>query len=393
MKNSTLQVYNPIDLSFDHGDGVYLYTEDGTRYLDFTSGIGVTCLGHSHPALVSALKEQAGKLWHCSNLFKIKGQESVAKKITDHSFAEKVFFCNSGAEAIEAGIKALRRYFFVNGKKNKKNIICVNNAFHGRTYAAISASGQSRMLEGFLPALNGFEQVEFNNIDAIKKKIDNKTAGILIETIQGEGGITPANKKYLKDLNDIAKEKDLLLFFDEVQCGVGRTGKFLAVEWVKTLKPNIVSIAKGIGGGFPVGALLLDKKVSKAMTPGSHGSTFGGNPLGMAVADVVLNYVLKEDFLDHIRYVGYNLREKLKEKIVAKYPNLVTSVRGVGLMVGLVAKENNEKLIRLMRKQRLLTVKAGMNVIRMLPPLTLEMKHVDEAIEKIDKAFSEFNHG
>ena len=393
MKNSTLQVYNPIDLSFDHGDGVYLYTEDGTRYLDFTSGIGVTCLGHSHPALVSALKEQAGKLWHCSNLFKIKGQESVAKKITDHSFAEKVFFCNSGAEAVEAGIKALRRYFFVNGKKNKKNIICVNNAFHGRTYAAISASGQSRMLEGFLPALSGFEQVEFNNIDAIKKKIDNKTAGILIETIQGEGGITPANKKYLKDLNDIAKEKDLLLFFDEVQCGVGRTGKFLAVEWVKSLKPNIVSIAKGIGGGFPVGALLLDKKVSKAMTPGSHGSTFGGNPLGMAVADVVLNYVLKEDFLDHIRYVGYNLREKLKEKIVAKYPNLVTSVRGVGLMVGLVAKENNEKLIRLMRKQRLLTVKAGMNVIRMLPPLTLEMKHVDEAIEKIDKAFSEFNHG
>ena len=393
MKNSTLQVYNPIDLSFDHGDGVYLYTEDGTRYLDFTSGIGVTCLGHSHPALVSALKEQAGKLWHCSNLFKIKGQESVAKKITDHSFAEKVFFCNSGAEAIEAGIKALRRYFFVNGKKNKKNIICVNNAFHGRTYAAISASGQSRMLEGFLPALNGFEQVEFNNIDAIKKKIDNKTAGILIETIQGEGGITPANKKYLRDLNDIAKEKDLLLFFDEVQCGVGRTGKFLAVEWVKSLKPNIVSIAKGIGGGFPVGALLLDKKVSKTMTPGSHGSTFGGNPLGMAVADVVLNYVLKEDFLDHIRYVGYNLREKLKEKIVAKYPNLVTSVRGVGLMVGLVAKENNEKLIRLMRKQRLLTVKAGMNVIRMLPPLTLEMKHVDEAIEKIDKAFSEFNHG
>ncbi|MDC3176358.1 aspartate aminotransferase family protein [Alphaproteobacteria bacterium] len=393
IKNSTLQVYNPIDLSFDHGDGVYLYTEDGTRYLDFTSGIGVTCLGHSHPALVSALKEQAGKLWHCSNLFKIKGQESVAKKITDHSFAEKVFFCNSGAEAIEAGIKALRRYFFVNGKKNKKNIICVKNAFHGRTYAAISASGQSRMLEGFLPALNGFEQVEFNNIDAIKKKIDNNTAGILIETIQGEGGITPANKKYLRDLNDIAKEKDLLLFFDEVQCGVGRTGKFLAVEWVKSLKPNIVSIAKGIGGGFPVGALLLDKKVSKTMTPGSHGSTFGGNPLGMAVADVVLNYVLKEDFLDHIRYVGYNLREKLKEKIVAKYPDLVTGVRGVGLMVGLVAKENNEKLIRLMRKQRLLTVKAGMNVIRMLPPLTLEMKHVNEAIEKIDKAFSEFNHG
>ena len=389
-KNSTLEVYNPVDLSFDHGDGVYLYTDDGTRYLDFTSGIGVTCLGHSHPALVSALKEQAGKLWHCSNLYKIKGQESVAKKITDHSFAEKVFFCNSGAEAVEAGIKALRRYFFVNGKKNKNNIICVKNAFHGRTYAAISASGQSRMLEGFLPALNGFEQVEFNSIGAIEKKIDSNTAGILLETVQGEGGITPADKKYLRDLNDLAKKQDLLLFFDEVQCGVGRTGKFLAVEWVKDLRPNIVSIAKGIGGGFPVGALLLDRKVSKSMTPGTHGSTFGGNPLGMAVADAVLNYVVKEDFLDHVRFVGYNLRKKLKEDIVTKYPSLVTGVRGVGLMIGLVAKEKNEILIDLLRKHRLLTVKAGMNVIRMLPPLTLELKHVDEAIEKIDRAFSEF---
>ena len=389
-KNSTLEVYNPVDLSFDHGDGVYLYTDDGTRYLDFTSGIGVTCLGHSHPALVSALKEQAGKLWHCSNLFKIKGQESVAKKITDHSFAEKVFFCNSGAEAVEAGIKALRRYFFVKGKKNKKNIICVKNAFHGRTYAAISASGQSRMLEGFLPALKGFDQVDFNSIEAIEKKIDSNTAGILLETVQGEGGITPADKKYLKELNDLAKKQDLLLFFDEVQCGVGRTGKFLAVEWVKNLRPNIVSIAKGIGGGFPVGALLLDKKVSKSMTPGSHGSTFGGNPLGMAVADAVLNYVVKEDFLDHVRFVGYNLRKKLKEDIVAKYPDLVTGVRGLGLMIGLIAKEKNEILIDLLRKHRLLTVKAGMNVIRMLPPLTLELKHVDEAIEKIDRAFSEF---
>ncbi len=390
--NSTLNVYNSLELSFDHGDGVYLYTEDGTRYLDFTSGIGVTCLGHSHPALVSALKEQANKLWHCSNLFKIKGQESVAKKITDHSFADKVFFCNSGAEAVEAGIKALRRYFFVNGRSEKKKIICVKNAFHGRTFAAISASGQARMLEGFLPALSGFVQVKFNDINEIKRQVDAKTAGILIETVQGEGGITPADKKYLKDLNSLAKKEDILLFFDEVQCGVGRTGKFLAVEWVKTLKPNIVSIAKGIGGGFPLGALLLDKKVGKVMTPGSHGSTFGGNPLSMAVADVVLNYVLKEDFLDHVRYVGYILREKLKDKIVKKYPKLVSGVKGLGLMIGLIGVEKNELLIQSMRKQRLLTVKAGMNVVRMLPPLTLELKHVDEAIEKIDKAFSEFQN-
>ena len=380
-----LQVYNSIDLSFDHGDGVYLYTEDGTRYLDFTSGIGVTCLGHSHPGLVSAIRDQAGKLWHCSNLFKIKGQEIVAKKIVDNSFATSVFFCNSGAEAVEAGIKAIRRYFYL--KKSKKyKIICVNNAFHGRTFATISAAGQEKLLDGFAPHLEGFEHVDFNNLDAIKEKVDDNTAGILIETVQGEGGITPAKKDYLKDLGKFAKENDLLLFFDEVQCGVGRTGKFLAVDWVKNLEPNIVSIAKGIGGGFPLGALLLDTKVSKCMTKGSHGSTFGGNPLGMAVADVVLNNVLKEDFLDHVREVGFNLRKSLMENIVKKYPKLVSGVRGIGLMIGLEAVVDNAILIKALRNERLLTVKAGFNVIRMLPPLILEMKHVDEAIQKIDKA-------
>ena len=387
-KSYILQTYNPSELYFDHGDGVYLYTDDGTRFLDFTSGIGVTCLGHSHPALVSALQEQAGKLWHCSNLFKIKGQDKVAKKITENSFAESVFFCNSGTEAVEAGIKALRRYYFSKNKVKRNEIICVKNSFHGRTYAAISASGQQRMLEGFLPSLKGFKQVEFNNINKIKDSISDKTAGILIETVQGEGGVTPANKDYLRGLNELAKNEDLLLFFDEVQCGVGRTGKFLATDWIDELKPNIVSIAKGIGGGFPIGALLVDKKVSEAMTPGTHGSTFGGNPLAMAVAEVVLNYVLKEDFLDHVRYVGYELRKMLKEKIITKYPNLVNEVRGIGLMIGLQAVENNEILIQKLREQRLLVVKAGMNVIRMLPPLILEMKHVQEAVDKIDKAFS-----
>ena len=386
-KEGVLPVYNPVDLYFDHGDGVYLYTEDGTRYLDFTSGIGVTCLGHSHPALVSALREQAGKLWHCSNLFKIKGQETVAKKIVDHSFASNVFFCNSGAEAVEAGIKAVRKYFYLN-KKNKYKIICVNNAFHGRTLGAISAAGQDKLLEGFDPRLDGFEHVDFNNLEAIEKKIDKQTAAILIETVQGEGGVNPATKEYLLGLKDLAKKNDLLLFFDEVQCGIGRTGKFLATDWVKNLEPNLVSIAKGVGGGFPLGALLLDKKVSKTMTPGSHGSTYGGNPLGMAVADVVLNHVLREDFLDHVRFIGYNLRKKLKESIVKKYTKLVCGVRGIGLMIGLEAIEDNGVLINAMREQRLLTVKAGQNIVRILPPLILEMKHVDEAIEKIDKAFS-----
>jgi acetylornithine/N-succinyldiaminopimelate aminotransferase len=386
---SILGVYNPLDIEVDHGDGVYLYSKEGTRYLDFTSGIGVTSLGHSHPSLVSALKDQAEKIWHCSNLFKIETQKLVADRITKNSFAEKVFFCNSGTEAIEAGIKVIRKYFNDN-KLRKTKIICAKNAFHGRTYAAISASGKSKLTDGFEPLLSGFKQVDFNNIDEIVKNMDNETAAIMIETVQGEGGITPANKEYLRDVQKLAKDNDLLLFFDEVQCGIGRTGKFLATEWVKELQPNLVSVAKGIGGGFPIGALLLDKKTSKSMPLGSHGSTFGGNPLGMAVANEVLNFVLNEDFLDHVREVGYNLRKLLKTEIVSKFPKLVSGVRGIGLMIGLEAVENNEALIKSMIKEKLLTVKAGQNVIRMLPPLILEMKHVEEAISKIDKAFSYF---
>ena len=384
---SILGVYNPLSIDVDHGDGVYIYSKDGTRYLDFTSGIGVTSLGHSHPSLISALKNQADKIWHCSNLFKIENQQTVADKITKNSFAKSVFFCNSGTEAVEAGVKAIRKHYNNIGSKKYK-IICANNSFHGRTYAAISASGKTKLTEGFEPVLGGFMQVDFNNIKQISNIIDDKTAAIMIETVQGEGGITPAKKDYLRDLQKIAKDNDILLFFDEVQCGIGRTGKFLATEWVKELSPNLVAIAKGIGGGFPIGALLLDKKTSKTMSPGSHGSTFGGNPLGMAVANEVLNFVLNEDFLDHVREVGYNLRKLLKEEIVSKFPKLVSGVRGIGLMIGLEAVEKNEILIKSMIKEKILTVKAGQNVIRMLPPLILEMKHVDEAINKIDKAFS-----
>ena len=384
---SILSVYNPLNIEVDHGDGVYLYSKEGTRYLDFTSGIGVTSLGHSHPSLISALKDQAEKIWHCSNLFKIKNQKIVADKITKNSFAEAVFFCNSGTEAVEAGVKAIRKHF---NEKNKKkfNIICTKNSFHGRTYAAISASGKSKLTEGFEPILEGFKQVNFNDSKEILKNIDKETAAIMIETVQGEGGITPADKQYLRDIQKIAEDYDILLFFDEVQCGIGRTGKFLATEWVKELKPNLVAVAKGIGGGFPVGALLLDKKTSKSMNSGSHGSTFGGNPLGMAVANEVLNFVLNEEFLDNVREIGFNLRKLLKEEIVKKYPKLVSGVRGIGLMIGLEAIVNNEVLIKSMINEKLLTVKAGQNVIRMLPPLILEMKHVEEAIIKIDKAFS-----
>ncbi len=381
-----LEVYNPLDIEIDHGDGVYLYSTDGTRYLDFTSGIGVTSLGHSHPSLVNALKDQGDKLWHCSNLFRINGQELVAKRIVKNSFASKVFFCNSGAESVEAGIKVVRKYFNSKGS-DKYKIICAKNSFHGRTYAAISTSGKSKLTDGFFPILEGFEQVEFNDIKDLKKKVDKKTAAIMIETVQGEGGIIPANKQYLKEVQKIAKDNELLLFFDEVQCGVGRTGKFLATEWVKELKPNLVSIAKGIGGGFPLGALLLDKKTSDVMKRGAHGSTFGGNPLGMAVANEVLNYVLDEDFLDNIREVGYNMRKLLKSEVIPRFPKLLSGVRGIGLMIGLECIQKNEILINAMIKEKLLTVRAGQNVIRILPPLILEIKHVDEAISKMIKAF------
>ena len=383
---SVLGVYNPLNIELDHGDGVYLYSTDGTRYLDFTSGIGVTSLGHSHPSLVNALKTQGEKIWHCSNLFKITGQEMAAKKIVKNSFASNVFFCNSGAEAVEAGVKVVRKYF--NSQNlNKYKIICAKNSFHGRTYAAISSSGKSKLTEGFEPILDGFEQVEFNDIDDLKKKIDNETAAIMIETVQGEGGIVPATKLYLREIQKLAKKNELLLFFDEVQCGVGRTGKFLATEWVKELKPNIVSIAKGIGGGFPLGALLLDRKTSKVMTRGTHGSTFGGNPLGMAVANEVLNHVLDEDFLDNIREVGYNMRQLIKSELVNRFPNIISGVRGIGLMIGIECVMNNELLIRSLINEKLLTVRAGQNIIRILPPLILEMKHVDEAISKMTKAF------
>jgi len=383
---SVLGVYNPLNIELDHGDGVYLYSTDGTRYLDFTSGIGVTSLGHSHPSLVNALKTQGEKIWHCSNLFKITGQEMAAKKIVKNSFASNVFFCNSGAEAVEAGVKVVRKYF--NSQNlSKYKIICAKNSFHGRTYAAISSSGKSKLTEGFEPILGGFQQVEFNDIDDLKKKIDNETAAIMIETVQGEGGIVPATKLYLREIQKLAKKNELLLFFDEVQCGVGRTGKFLATEWVKELKPNIVSIAKGIGGGFPLGALLLDKKTSKVMTRGTHGSTFGGNPLGMAVANEVLNHVLDEDFLDNIREVGYNMRQLIKSELVNRFPNIISGVRGIGLMIGIECVMNNELLIRSLINEKLLTVRAGQNIIRILPPLILEMKHVDEAISKMTKAF------
>tara|TARA_B100000287_G_scaffold434622_1_gene499613 strand:- start:4949 stop:6109 length:1161 start_codon:yes stop_codon:yes gene_type:complete len=382
---SVLNIYNPVDIEVDHGDGVYLYSTDGTRYLDFTSGIGVTCLGHSHPALVNALKNQGEKIWHCSNLFKIKQQKTVADKLVSNSFASYVFFCNSGSEATEASIKVARKYFYEKGLK-KNRIITFEGAFHGRTLAALFAANNPSHIKGFGPKIDGFDQVPFGDHKALEKAITNETAAIMVETIFGEGGIRVLPNECLLGLRKLCDERDILLILDEVQCGIARTGKLFAFEWAK-IKPDIVPIAKGIGGGFPLGACLLNKKTANAMKPGSHGSTFGGNPLGMSIASVVLDYILNKDFLKNVVSVGKYLKENLESMVVDKFPNLVSGVRGKGLMIGLEAKIENQILVNQMIKEKLLTVKASQNIVRILPPLILEEKHVDEAIIKINKAF------
>ena len=383
---SVLGVYNPFDIEIDHGDGVYLYSSQGTRYLDFTSGIGVTCLGHSHPALVNAIKDQAEKVWHCSNIFKIKGQQNVANKLASNSFASNVFFCNSGSEATETSIKVARKYFFEKGLKEKNRIITFEGAFHGRTIASLFAANNPSHIEGFGPKVEGFDQVPFGDHDALIGAINKKTAAIMVETIFGEGGVRVIPNECLQGLRKLCDEKNILLILDEVQCGLGRTGKLFAFEWAK-IKPDIVPIAKGIGGGFPIGACLLNKKTASVMKPGSHGSTFGGNPLAMSVASVVLDYVMNKDFLKNIIDISKYLRTKLDQEIINKFPHLIIGLRGKGLMLGLEAKVSNEILIKEMIKEKLLTVKASQNIIRFLPPLILEKKHVDEAITKMIKAF------
>ncbi len=383
---SILQVYNPINIEVDHGDGVYLYAIDGTRFLDFTSGIGVNCLGHSHPSLVNALKTQGEKIWHCSNLFKVMGQENVADKLVKNSFASNVFFCNSGSEATETSIKVARKFFYEKGFKSKNRIITFEGAFHGRTLASLFAAKNPDHTRGFGPDVDGFDQVPFGDHDALEKAINKDTAAIMVETILGEGGIRVIPDYCLKGLRELCDKRDILLILDEVQCGLGRTGKLFAFEWSK-IKPDIVPIAKGIGGGFPLGACLMNKKTASTMSPGSHGSTFGGNPLAMSIATVVLDYVLNKDFLKNVIKVGNYLKNRLDEEIIKKYPTLVSSIRGKGLMLGIESKIKNEILIKEMINHKLLTVKASQNIIRILPPLILEEKHVDEAIIKIDKAF------
>ncbi|HEX3666271.1 MAG TPA: aspartate aminotransferase family protein [Rhizomicrobium sp.] len=375
---AVLPTYAREDLLFVRGEGAFLFTEDGTRYLDFAAGIAVNALGHAHPALVAALTEQASRLWHTSNLYRVPGQERLAKRLVDASFADTVFFANSGVEAIECAIKVARRYHYAQGNGGRFRIITFDGAFHGRTLAAIAAGGQAKYLEGFGPKMDGFDQVPFGDLRAVEAAVADTAAAILIEPIQGEGGLRPATPEFLRGLKRICDEHGLLLIFDEVQTGVGRTGKLFAHEWAG-VTPDIMAIAKGIGGGFPMGACLATERAASGMTVGSHASTFGGNPLAMAVGNAVLDVVLAPAFLPHVERVANYARQQLAA-LCDEFPHVFEEVRGQGLMLGLKMKVPNNEFLKGLRARRLLAVGAGGNVVRLLPPLIVEEEQVRQAV-------------
>jgi len=376
--SSILNTYNRKKISFKKGKGTYLYGNNNKKYLDFVQGIAVNCLGHANNYLVNAVKKQSQKIWHVSNAFTIPEQEKLAKRITRNTFADYVAFQNSGAEATEAAIKFARRYFFSIGKPKKNRILCVNGSFHGRTIAAVFASNNKKAMEGFYPKAGGFDHFNFGDHKSLEKAITKNTAAIMIETILGEGGIKVIPDYCLKGLRKLCNKKKILLILDEVQSGIGRTGKFFAFEHAN-IKPDIVPIAKGIGGGFPVGACLVNKKVASGMKPGTHGTTFGGNPLAMAVGNAVLDIVLKKGFLKNVERISKYFHSEL-EKLKSSFPKIIKDVRGKGLLIGLQLHENQSKFIKKLMENQMLTIRASENVVRMLPPLNVKKKEIDQAI-------------
>ncbi|WP_454744367.1 acetylornithine transaminase [Ciceribacter selenitireducens] len=378
------QTYMRAPLRFERGEGVWLVTEGGERYLDFAAGVAVNSLGHAHPHLIEALTTQAGKVWHLSNLYDVPGQETLGRRLTEATFADRVFFTNSGAEALECAIKTARRYQFVKGHPERFHIITFEGAFHGRTIATIAAGGQEKYLEGFGPKAPGFDQVPFGDLDAVKAAITDQTAAILIEPVQGEGGLRTASNEFLRALRQICDENGLLLVLDEVQCGVGRTGKLFAHEWAG-ITPDIMAVAKGIGGGFPLGACLATEEAASGMKAGTHGSTYGGNPLAMAVGNAVLDVVLADGFLDHVRDVALIFRQGLAS-LKDRYPDIIEEIRGEGLMLGIKAKVPNTDLLMAMREEHVLGVPAGDNVIRLLPPLIVTVEEAREGLKRIEQA-------
>ncbi len=383
-----MPVYARADIQFERGQGSYLFDSDGRRYLDFASGIAVTSLGHCHPALVAALTEQGNKLWHTSNLFRVPGQEKLAEKLTGLTFADTVFFTNSGVEAWECGVKLIRKHFYSKGQPEKNRIIVIEGAFHGRTMGAISASKAEKMVKGFGPLLDGFDQVAFGNLNELRAAITPQTAAINIEPILGEGGIKAASVEYLRSLRQIADEFGLLLFFDEIQCGMGRTGKMFAHEWAG-ITPDVMCVAKAIGGGFPLGACLATEDAASGMVAGTHGSTYGGNPLAMAVGIASVGVISEPAFLENVQAQGKALHAAL-EGVVARHPKVFTEVRGVGLMLGLKVADGvvNLDVVNALRHHGMLSVGAAENVIRLLPPLIIGPAEIAEATEILDKTAS-----
>ena len=381
--SSILNTYNRKKISFIKGKGSFLYDTKGKKYLDFVQGIAVNCLGHSNNHLIKSIYKQSKKLWHISNVFTIPEQERLAKRLTQKTFADFVAFQNSGAEATEAAIKFARRYFYSKGNKIKNRVLCINNSFHGRTLATIFASNSKKATEGFGPKVDGFDHFNFGDHKGLEKSITNRTAAIMIETIMGEGGIKVIPDYCLIGLRKLCNKKNILLILDEVQCGIGRSGKFFAFEHAK-IKPDIVPIAKGIGGGFPIGAVLVNKKVASGMKPGTHGSTFGGNPLAMSAGNAVMDVIFKKDFLGNVTKNGkYFLKElnKLKEK----YPKIIKEIRGKGLLIGLCLHKDQTNFIKKLLDNNLLTVRAAENVVRLLPPLNVTKKEINLGLKIIDK--------
>ncbi len=371
-------------LRFERGEGVWLVTESGERYLDFGAGVAVTSCGHANPHLVEALKSQAEKVWHLSNLYEIPEQERLARRLVDATFADKAFFTNSGAEALECAIKTARRYHYSKGHPEKFHIITFEGAFHGRTIATIAAGGQEKYMEGFGPKAEGFDQVPFGDLDALNAAINENTGALLIEPIQGEGGVRPVPKEFMRELRRICDEKGLLLILDEVQTGVGRTGKLFAHEWAG-ITPDIMAIAKGIGGGFPFGACLATAEAASGMKPGIHGTTYGGNPLAMACGNAVLDIVLADGFLENVRDVALVFRQGLAA-LKDRFPTVIEDIRGEGLLLGIKAKVPAGDLLAAMREENMLAVMAGDNVVRILPPLVVTADEAREGLRRIERA-------
>ncbi len=379
-----MPTYARVDLAFERGEGVWLTSTTGERYLDFTSGVAVNVLGHAHPRLVAALEQQARKVWHVSNLYQIPEAERVAARLCDASFADVVFFCNSGAEAMECAIKMARKYHAASRAPERYRIITFEGAFHGRTLATLAAGGQKKYLEGFGPVVEGFDQVPFCDLEATKKAIGPETAAILIEPIMGEGGVRVIPPSFLRALRELCDKHGLLLVLDEVQTGVGRTGDLFAYQR-SGVEPDIMALAKALGGGFPVGACLATHEAAKGMTAGTHGSTFGGNPLAMSVANAVLDVVLEPGFLDRVRQAGLLLKQRLAE-LKDRYPSVIAEVRGEGLLIGLRAVVPAGTVVDALRAEHMIAVSAGDNVIRLLPPLIIDDAEIGEAMTRLDRA-------